>query len=56
VTLDDFWTLVHRSSTASNSQLQRTEWLTGQLAWLPAPPIIEFELHLTAQRSVSIPD
>jgi hypothetical protein len=35
---------------ASNSRRGRTEWLIGQLARLPVPPIIEFELHLTAQR------
>ena len=50
MTLDDFWTLIHRSSTASTSQRQRAEWLTGQLARLPVPSIVEFELHLTAQR------
>lgn len=50
MTLDDFWALIHRSSTATTSQRERTEWLTGQLARLPAPAIIEFELHLTAQR------
>ena len=35
---------------ATTSQRERTEWLTGQLVRLPAPAIIEFELHLTAQR------
>jgi hypothetical protein len=50
VTLDDFWTLIHLSSAAASSQRGRAEWLTGQLARLPAPPIIEFELHLAAQR------
>jgi hypothetical protein len=34
VTPDDFWTLIHRSSTAANSQRERAEWLTGQLARL----------------------
>ena len=31
-------------------QRERTQWLTENLARLPAPAIIEFELHLTAQR------
>jgi hypothetical protein len=50
VKLEDFWVLIHRSSMAAKSQLERTEWLTEHLARLPVPAIIEFELHLTAQR------
>jgi hypothetical protein len=50
VNLDDFWTLIQGSSAAARSQRERTEWLTAQLARLPVPAIIEFELHLTAQR------
>jgi hypothetical protein len=50
VTLEDFWTLIQGSSTATKSQRERTEWLTGQLARLPVPAIIEFELHLTTRR------
>jgi Protein of unknown function (DUF4240) len=42
--------LIHLSSAAASSHRERAEWLTGQLARLPASPIIEFELHLTAQR------
>jgi hypothetical protein len=50
VTLEDFWTLIHRSSAETASKDQRTKWLTAHLAQLPVPEIIEFELHLTAQR------
>jgi hypothetical protein len=50
VTLEDFWTLIEGSSTATNSQRERTKWLTGQVARLSAPAITEFELHLAAQR------
>jgi hypothetical protein len=50
VTLEDFWTLIQASSPAAKNRRERTEWLTGQLARLPVPAIIEFELHLGAQR------
>jgi hypothetical protein len=50
VELGDFWTLIQGSSTATSSQRERAEWLTRHLARLPVPAIIEFELHLTAQR------
>jgi len=50
VRLEDFWTLIQGSSTATKQQRERTEWLTRHLARLPVPAIIEFELHLTAQR------
>jgi hypothetical protein len=50
VKLDDFWALIHGSSTAAKRQRERTEWLTEHLARLPVPAIIEFELHLAAQR------
>jgi len=50
VTLDDFWDLLHQSSAATTTTEDRTNWLTAQLAQLPVAEIIEFELHLTAQR------
>jgi hypothetical protein len=50
VTLDDFWALIHRSSLENASKDERTEWLTARLAQLPAPEIVEFELHLMSQR------
>jgi hypothetical protein len=50
VSLGDFWELIHRSSIVARSQGERTEWLTGHLAGLPVSAIVEFELHLTAQR------
>jgi hypothetical protein len=50
VRLEDFWTLIQGSSAAAKSQRERTEWLTEHLARLPVPAIIEFELHLAAQR------
>ncbi|MQY06970.1 DUF4240 domain-containing protein [Actinomadura macrotermitis] len=50
MTLEDFWTLIHRSATESNGQAQRAEWLTAHLAHRPASEIVEFELHLAAQR------
>jgi hypothetical protein len=50
VRLDDFWVLIHRSSVAAGSLGERAEWLTGQLAAMPVPAIVEFELHLVAQR------
>jgi hypothetical protein len=50
VKIEDFWALIQGSSTATKSQRERTEWLTGHLARLPVPAITEFELHLTAQR------
>lgn len=48
--LEDFWALIQGSSTATKTQRERTEWLTEHLGRLPVPAIIEFELHLTAQR------
>lgn len=48
--LEVFWTLIHQSAAESTSQGERTEWLTAHLARRPVPEIIEFELHLTAQR------
>ena len=48
--LEDFWTLIQGSPTVTMSPPGRTEWLTERLARLPVPAIIEFELHLTAQR------
>ncbi|MFI0451744.1 DUF4240 domain-containing protein [Actinomadura sp. 6N118] len=50
MTLEDFWTLIRQSAAGSTSQDQRTERLTAHLARHPVPEIIEFELHLTAQR------
>lgn len=50
MTLEDFWTLVHRSEAETTSREQRTEWLVAHLAHWPVPEIIEFELHLAAQR------
>jgi hypothetical protein len=50
VKLEDFWALIQSSSAAAKDQRYRTEWLTGSLARLPVPSIIEFELHLAAQR------
>jgi hypothetical protein len=50
VKLEDFWALIQGSSTATKRQRDRTEWLTENLARLPIPAIIEFELHLAAQR------
>jgi hypothetical protein len=50
VKLEDFWALIQGSSTSAKSQRERTEWLTEHLARLPVPAIIEFELHLAAQR------
>ena len=35
---------------AARSPGERAEWLTGQLAGMPVPAIVEFELHLAAQR------
>lgn len=50
VTLDDFWALIERSAAESTSRWNRTELLTEWLAKLPADDIIDFEVHLTAQR------
>jgi hypothetical protein len=50
VTLEEFWTLIHQSAAESTGQDQRTEWLTAHLARRPVSEIIEFELHVTAQR------
>lgn len=47
MTLDDFWALIERSRSAG---AERTEWLTEQLAGLPAEDILDFEGHLAAQR------
>lgn len=47
MTLDEFWALIDRSRSAG---AERTEWLTEQLAGLPAEDILDFEVHLTAQR------
>jgi hypothetical protein len=49
VRLDDFWALI-QDSAAAGEQRERTEWLTRSLAGLPVRAIIEFELHLAAQR------
>jgi len=49
VKLEDFWALV-QSSPAATTQRERTDRLTENLARLPGPAIIEFELHLAAQR------
>jgi hypothetical protein len=49
VRLDDFWALI-QDSAAARGQRERTEWLTRSLAGLPVRAIIEFELHLAAQR------
>jgi len=46
---DDFWALI-QDSAAARGQRERTEWLTRSLAGLPVRAIIEFELHLAAQR------
>ncbi|MFC5747309.1 DUF4240 domain-containing protein [Actinomadura rugatobispora] len=46
MTPDEFWTLLDGSAAAAD----RTGWLTARLARLPAAEIIEFEVHLTAQR------
>jgi hypothetical protein len=40
VTLEDFWTLIHRSSAETASKGQRTEWLTAHLAQVPVPEMI----------------
>ena len=48
--LEDFCPLIQGSSTATRNQRERTEWLIAHLARLPVPAIIEFELHLAAQR------
>jgi hypothetical protein len=50
VTLEDFWMILQRSAAETSSQYQRTEWLTAHLARQPLTEIIEFELHLAAQR------
>ena len=50
MSLGDFWELIHRSAIVARNQDERTEWLTEQLARRPAAAIVEFELHLTAQR------
>jgi hypothetical protein len=50
VTLDDFWSLIHRSSAEKTSKDARTAWLTAHLAQRPAAEIVEFEVHLTEQR------
>jgi hypothetical protein len=49
VRLDDFWALI-QDSAAARGQRERTKWLTRSLAGLPVRAIIEFELHLAAQR------
>jgi hypothetical protein len=50
VKIGNFWALIQGSSTSTKSQRERTQWLTEHLARLPVPAIIEFELHLAAQR------
>lgn len=50
MTLDDFWALMERSASESTSRETRTELLTEWLARLPADDILDFEVHLTAQR------
>jgi hypothetical protein len=42
--------LIQRSDAQTPSKRKRTEWLTFNLAARPAQQIIEFELHLAAQR------
>lgn len=51
MTIEEFWTLMHRSSAETTSKDERTKWLTIHLAQQPIPEIIAFELHLAAQRS-----
>lgn len=48
--LDDFWALIERSAAEATSCENRTELLTEWLARLPADDILDFEVHLTAQR------
>lgn len=48
MTLDEFWTLVERSTTGGVDD--RAEWLVEQLAALRLDDIVDFEIHLTAQR------
>jgi Protein of unknown function (DUF4240) len=50
VSLGDFWELIHRSAIVAESQRERVEWLTEQLARLPVSAIAGFALHLAAQR------
>lgn len=50
MSLGDFWELIHRSAIVARGSYERTKWLTEQLARLPVPAIVGFELHLAAQR------
>jgi hypothetical protein len=45
-----FWTVIEGSSAVAKGQRKRAEWLTGQLALLPVPEIVEFGLHLAMRR------
>ena len=51
--LEDFWALIQGSSAATTRRRERTEWLTENLARQPVPVIVEFELHLAAQRKLA---
>jgi hypothetical protein len=48
--LDQFWTLIEQSRTATNDADERIEWLTERLATLPLRDIEDFQLHLDGQR------
>jgi hypothetical protein len=48
--LDDFWAFLDRSAAATRTKEERTNWLTFRLAKVALPQIIDFELHLAAQR------
>lgn len=57
MTLDDFWALIEQSSVEQSATAARLPvrewragWLSNRLATLPPEDIIEFELHLAAQR------
>ena len=50
MTLDDFWALIERSASERTSREHRAQLLTEWLAELPVDDILDFEVHLTAQR------
>lgn len=49
MTLDDFWALIEQSARLPTRE-SRAGWLSTTLARLPPDDIVEFELHLAAQR------
>lgn len=50
MTLNEFWALIERSAAEATSREDRAELLTEWLTRLPVDDILDFEVHLTAQR------